>query len=147
LTIVQGAADVRVHAAGAVDLAHPVVGVGPDAKAVEGVDEDAGEMPGIRGVAVAGRVRHVRERHAHRALDCIGGQQSLGVHRVEVVDAIAQLDLATGIAERAGNRVDHDRPAEAADVDRARRCLRVVDDLAAPGRRRDLVSPEHARTR
>jgi hypothetical protein len=141
---VEGGADVSVHGARAIDLAHPVIGIGADAEPVEGLDEDAGEVPRVRGVTVARGIGNVCQRHAHRALDGVGGEQRLGVHRIEVVDAVAQLDLHARVAERAGDGVDHHRPAQAADVDGPRRGLRVVDDLAAGGRRCELVSPEHA---
>ena len=52
--------------------------------------KSAGEMAGVRGVAVAGGVRDVGQRDAHLALDRVGRQQRLGVHRVEVVDPVEE---------------------------------------------------------
>ena len=140
---VEGGADVRVHLPGRVDVAHPVVAVGLDAEAREGVDEDPREVSGVRGVAIAGRVGHVGERTAHLALDRIRRQQRLRVHRVQVVDAVQELRLEAAGAQRPGDHVEDDRPAEAADVDGPGRRLRVVDDLRSLDTRRQLVSPVH----
>jgi hypothetical protein len=52
---------------------------------------DLGMVPGVGGMAVAGLVRDVGQRPAHLALDGVRGQERLGVHRVEVVDAVEQL--------------------------------------------------------
>ena len=104
-----------------------------------------GEMAGVAGVAVAGRVRDVGERPAHLALDGVGRQERLGVHRVEVVDAVQQRRLEAVGAQRPGDDVEDDRAAQAADVDGPRRRLRVVDDLRPADPRRELVRPVHAR--
>ena len=64
-----------------------------DAETGEDVDEDAREVAGVARVAVAGRVGHVGERPAHLALDGVGRQERLGVHRVQVVDAVQQRRL------------------------------------------------------
>ena len=141
---VEGPTDEGVHGARTVDLAHPVIGVGPNAEAVEGVHEDPGEVPGVRVMTVTGGIGHVRQRHAHGALDGIGRQERLGIHRVEIVDAVAELHRDVRPTKRAGNGVDHHRTTQASDVNGARRRLRVVDDLRAGSRRGELVSPEHA---
>ena len=52
-----------------------------------------GVVPRVRGVAVAGLVRDVGERAAHLALDGVGRQERLGVHRVQVVDAVEERRL------------------------------------------------------
>ena len=52
-----------------------------------------GVVAGVRGVAVAGLVGDVGERPAHLALDRVGRQERLGVHRVEVVDAVEERRL------------------------------------------------------
>ena len=52
-----------------------------------------GVVAGVRRVAVAGLVGDVGERPAHLALDRVGGQERLGVHRVEVVDAVQERRL------------------------------------------------------
>ena len=118
---VERGADVSVHGAGPVDLAHPVVGVGPDAEAVEGVDEDLREVARVRRVAVAGRIRDVRKRHAHGALDGVRRQERLGVHRIEVVDPVAQLDRH---ARRRGGRGRWCRPPPGHAGCRRGRCRR-----------------------
>ena len=64
-----------------------------DAEPGEDVDEHAGEVARVARVAVAGRVGHVRQRAAHLALDGVGRQERLGVHRVHVVDAVEQRRL------------------------------------------------------
>ena len=64
-----------------------------DAEARERVDEDAGEMAGVARVAVPGRVGDVRQRATHLAIDGVGRQERLGVHRVEVVDAVEERRL------------------------------------------------------
>ena len=52
--------------------------------------------------------------------------------------------MAVG-AQRAGDDVEDDRAAQAADVDRPRRRLGVVDDLRAADPGREFVRPVHAR--
>ena len=136
-------ADERVHLPGRVDVAHPVVAVRVDAEAGEGVDEDAREVAGVARVAVARRVRDVGEGAAHLALDRVGAQERLGVHGVEVVDAVEQRRLEAARAERPGDHVEDDGAAQAADVDGAARGLRVVDDLRPADGRRQLISPVH----
>ena len=98
----------------------------------------------VRGVAVAGLVGDVGQRPAHLALDRVGRQERLGVHRVEVVDAVQQRRLDAVGAQRAGDDVEDDRPAQAPDVDRPRWRLRVVDDLRAADPGREFVRPVHA---
>ena len=103
-----------------------------------------GEVARVARVAVARRVGHVRQRAAHLALDRVGRQERLGVHRVQVVDAVEQRRLEAVGAQGAGDDVEDDRAAQAADVDRPRRRLGVVDDLRAladPGR--EFVRPVH----
>ena len=74
-------------------LAHPVVAVREDAEPGERVDEALGVVARVRRVPVALLVRDVRERAAHLALDGVGGQERLGVHRVEVVDPVQERGL------------------------------------------------------
>ena len=93
LGAVERGADERVHLPGRVDVAHPVVEVGVDAEAGEDVDERLGVVAGIGRVAVADLVRDVGERATHLALDGVGRQERLGVHRVHVVDAVPQRRL------------------------------------------------------
>ena len=62
------------------------------------------EMARVARVAVAGRVGDVGERPAHLALDRVGRQQRLGVHRVQVIDAVEQRRLVAVGAQRAGDR-------------------------------------------
>ena len=142
---VEGGPDERVHLPGRVDVAHPVVAVGVDAEPGEHVDERLGVVAGVRRVAVAGLVRDVGQRRAHVAVDRIGRQQRLGVHRVDVVDAVEERRLEAAGAQGAGDDVEDDRPAEAADVDGAGRGLGVVDDLRAFDARGEFVRPVHAR--
>ena len=84
----QGAADVSVHFSAGVHLAHPVVAVGGDPELLKGVDEEAREVAGVRGVAVVRRVRDVRERHAKGAFHRVTTQHGLSVHGIEVVDPV-----------------------------------------------------------
>ena len=116
---VERGPDVRIHRPGRVDLAHPVVAIRVDAEARERVDEDPGEMARVAGVAVAGRIGDVRQRPAHLALDRVRRQERLGVHRVEVVDAVQERRLDAGSAQRPGDGVEDDRTTQAADVDGA----------------------------
>ncbi len=102
-----------------------------DAQPGEQVDEDLGVMAGVRGVAVADLVGDVGQRLAHLGRDRVRGQERLGVHRVEVVDAVQQGRRDIVGAQRARDRVEDDRPAQRSDVDRPRRGLRVIDDLGA----------------
>ena len=73
-----------------------------------------GEVAGVARVAVAGRVGDVGQRPAHLALDGVGRQERLGVHRVEVVDAVEERRLDAVGAQGAGDDVEDDRPAQAA---------------------------------
>ena len=66
----------------------------------EGVDEDAGEMPGIARVAIPDRVWHMGERPAHFAFDGVGGQERLGIHRIHVIDPVQQV-VSSPLARRA----------------------------------------------
>ena len=75
-------------------------------------------VAGVRRVAVAGLVGHVGQRPAHLGRHGIRRQERLGVHRVEVVDAVQQRRLDVVGAQRAGDRVEDDRPAQRTDVDR-----------------------------
>ena len=126
-----------------VDVAHPVVAVRVDPEVGEQVDERLGVMARVGGMAVRDLVRDVGQRHAHVAVDRVRRQECLGVHRVEVVDAVQQRRLVPGGSQRPGDDVEDDRPTEAADVDGAGGRLRVVDDLRARDPRRQLVRPVH----
>ena len=64
---VERDADEAVHLAGGVDLAHPVHAVRPDAEALEGVQEQPGEVPRVRVVAVA---RGIRDMGQGRPIAC-----------------------------------------------------------------------------
>ena len=132
--LVEGGPDERVELARRVDVAHPVVAIRDDAEPGECLDEDAREVPGIALVAVARGIRDVGQRTAHLAIDGVRGQERLGVHRVEVVDAVQQGRLDALGPQRPDDRVEDDRPAQAPDMDRAGRRLRVVDDLGAADR-------------
>ena len=116
-----------------------------DAETRERVDEGLRVVPRIGSVAVAGLVGDVRERTAHLALDRVGRQERLGVHRVEVVDPVEQRRLDAVGPEGARDGVEDDRAAQAADMDGARRRLRVVDDLRArvTDPLSELVGPVH----
>src|SRR6478736_5176152 len=70
-------------------------------------------------------------------------QERLCVHRVEIVDAVEERGLDTARTERAGDHVEDDGAAEAADVDGPGRRLRVVDDLRAIHARCELIRPVH----
>jgi hypothetical protein len=133
--------DVAIHRPGRVDVTHPVVAIRLHPEIREQVDEHLRVVSGVRGVPVPDLVGDVGERHAHRALDGVRRQERLGVHRVEVVDAVQQGRGMAGRAQRAGDDVEDDRPAEAPDVDRARWGLRVIDDLRSGDPRRELVRP------
>jgi hypothetical protein len=61
----------------------------------------------------------MRQRPTHLAVDGVWRQKRLCVHRVEVVDAVEVRRVEAVRAERAGDRVDDHRAAQAADVDRA----------------------------
>ena len=140
---IEGGSDVAVHVAGRVDVAHPVVALGHDPEAAERLDEDAREVPGIARVAVAGRVRNVGQRAAHLAVDRVVGQERLGVHRVEVVDAVEQAGFDAAGAKGTPDGVEDDRPAKRADMDGTRRRLAVVDDLRSADAGGELVGPVH----
>ena len=73
-----------------------------DAEARERVDEDLGVVAGVRRVAVALLVGDVGQRAAHLVLDRVGRQERLGVHRVEVVDAVQELGLEAARARARG---------------------------------------------
>ena len=88
-------------------------------------------------------LRHLRERAAHLAVNGVRGQQRLGVHRIQVVHAVQQGRLDTVGAQRAGDDVEDDGAAQAADVHRPGRRLRIVDDLGPDRLLRKLVSPVH----
>ena len=94
-------------------------------------------------MAVPRLVRDMGERGAHVAIDGVGRQERLGVHRVEVVDAIAQRGLEAPGAQGARDDVEDHGAAEAPDMDGPRRGLGVVDDLGALDARRQLVGPVH----
>ena len=108
---IEGRPDEAVHLPRRVDVAHPVVTVGSDPEAVEEVDEDLGVVPGVRRVAVVDLVRDVGQRRPHVALDGIGRQQRLGVHRIHVVDAVQVGRLDAAGAEGPGDDVQDDRAA------------------------------------
>ena len=135
--------DERVHLARRVDVAHPEVAIGSDPELLEGVDEESGEVPGVARVAVAGRVRDVGERATHLAIDRVGRQQRLGVHRIHVVDAVEVRRLDAVRPQGARDRVDDHGAAQAADVDRPRGRLRIVDDLRPADARGKFVGPVH----
>ena len=77
-------------------------------------------MPGVARMAITGRVGHVGERPAHLAIDRVGRQERLGVHRVHVVDAVQQRRLVAVGAQGTSDDVEDDRATEAAHVDRPR---------------------------
>src|SRR5439155_6629924 len=61
--------DERIQRSGGVDVAHPVVPIRVDPQARKRIDEEAREMARVARVAIADRVRHVRQWSAHLALD------------------------------------------------------------------------------
>jgi hypothetical protein len=139
---IQRGADVRIHVARGVVLAHPVVAIRVDAEAGEDVDEALRVVARVRGVAVGLLVGDVGEGAAHRLVHRVGRQERLGVHRVEVIDAVQERGLAPGGAQRPGDHVEDDRPAQAADVHGSGRRLGVVDDLRSGDPRGQLVRPD-----
>ena len=141
--LVERGPDERVHLAGRVDVAHPVVAIRTDAQPGEDVDEDLGVVASVRGVAVRLLVRDVGERPAHRAVDGVGRQERLGVHRVHVVDAVEIGRLEAASAHRPHDDVEENGATKAADVDGPRGGLRVVDDLRAGDAGRKLIGPVH----
>jgi hypothetical protein len=97
---------------GRVDVAHPVVALGLDAEPANvSMKMPAKWRAYERGSRRPGPGRG--QRPAHLALDGVGRQERLGVHRVEVVDAVEERGLEAARAQRAGDRVEDDRPAEA----------------------------------
>ena len=54
-------------------------------------------------------VGDLRERTAHLALDRVGRQERLGIHRVHVVDAVQQRRRHAAIAQGPGDDVEDDR--------------------------------------
>jgi hypothetical protein len=109
----------------------------------EQVDEDLGVVAGVGVVPVGLLVRDVREGPPHLAIDRIGREERLGIHRVEVVDAVQERGRVAGGAQRADDHVEDDRAAEAPHVDGPGRGLGVVDDLRSGDLCRELVSPFH----
>jgi hypothetical protein len=114
-----------------------------DPEAGERLDEDAGEVAGVAGVAVARGIGDVGQRSAHLPLDGVRGEEGLGVHGIHVVDAVQEGGEQAALAEGAADDVEDDRAAEAPDVDGPGRRLRVVDDLRPLDRRGELVRPVH----
>ena len=94
-------------------------------------------------MAIAVGIRHVGQRAAHLALDGIWAQERLGIHRVKVVHAVEERGLEPAGAQGAGDDIQDDRAAKAADVDRPRWGLGVIDDLRSLDACRQLVSPVH----
>ncbi len=135
--------DVGIEVAGRVDVRHPVVAVGSDAEAIERVDEELCEVARVARVAVTDGIGDVGERPAHLPVDCVGREQGLRIHGVHVVDAVEVRRLEPGRAQRPDDDVEDHRPAQAADVHRPRRRLRVVDDLRARDACRELIRPIH----
>ena len=131
---IQRELDIGIHPAGRVQLADPVE-LGLDTERLERAEEDlAHEMAGVVGRAAAFRGRDAAQRCAHVALDGVGGQQRLRVHGVHVVHAVEKGGIDAGLPQRPIDRIVEDDPSQAADVDRARRRLRIVDDLAPRNR-------------
>ena len=97
-------------------------------------------------MAVAGLVGDVGERAAHLALDRVGRQERLGVHRVEVVDAVEERRLDARCARRARvmtSRMTGPRRLPTWTVPDG-----VFESLTTCGpltRRRELVGPVHVR--
>ena len=102
-----------------------------------------GVVTGIGGVAVAGLVRDGRQGRAHVAIHRVGRQERLRIHRIHVVDPVDQGRGDAVGTQRSHDHVEDDGPAEAPDVDGARRGLAVVDDLGAGHPRRQLIRPVH----
>ena len=61
----------------------------------------------------------MRERYAHVLLDRVGREQRLRVHRIEVFDPVAELDLGPVLGDGATDRVVQHDTAQAADVNGA----------------------------
>ena len=76
-------------------------------------------MSGVVRVRAAFRRRDVGQWDAHVLLDRVGRQQRLRIHRVEILDAVAELDFVTVLGNRAADRVVQHDAAQAAHVDRA----------------------------
>ena len=105
----------------------------------------AGEVARVVRVAVAGRGGHVGQRHAHVALDRVGRQQRLGVHRVEVVDAVEErrlVPLARSARAMASRTTGPRRLPTWTVPDGVFESLTTCGPLT---RGRELVRPVHAR--
>ena len=77
------------------------------------------EVARVVGMRRAGRRGHVGQRHAHVLLDRVGRQQRLRIHRVEVLDAVAELDLRAVLGDGAADGVVQHDAAQAADMNGA----------------------------
>ena len=90
-----------------------------DAQVGERLEEERREMAGIVGMRRTLRRGDVGKRDAHVLLDRIGRQQRLRVHGVEILNAVAELDLRAMLRDRAPDRVVQHDAAQAAHVNGA----------------------------
>ena len=90
-----------------------------DAQIGERLEEERREVSGVVRVGRTIGRRDVGQRDAHVLLDRVGRQQRLRIHGVEVLDAVAELDLRAVLRDRAADRVVQHDAAQAADVNGA----------------------------
>ncbi len=133
--------DVGVHVPGRIALAHPIE-LGLDPQALERLEEQTGEVARVVGRVAPRGGGHVREGPAHGRLDGIGRQQGLGVHGVQVLDAVTERDVQAAFRDGAADGIVEHHAAQAAHVDGARGSLGIVDDLRPIDGRGKLVGPE-----
>ncbi len=90
-----------------------------DAQVGKGLEEERREVARIAGMRRTRRRRHVGKRDAHVLLDRVGRQQRLRVHGVQVLDAVAELDLSAVLGHGAPDGVMQHDAAQAAHMDGA----------------------------
>ena len=140
---VQRELDVRIHPARGVELADPVELRG-DTERLEGPEEDLPyEVPGVVGRAATFRRGHAGKWRTHVAVDGIGCELGLGVHRVHVVDAVEERRGHTRCLQRAMDGVVEYDPTQRSDMDRPRRGFGIVDDLRSADGSGEFVGPIH----
>jgi hypothetical protein len=83
----------------------------------------------------------VGEWTTHLSLDGVRRQERLGIHGIEVVDAVEVGRVHAAGTQGPDDDVEDDRTTEASDVDRPRGCLAVVDDLRTRDAGRQIIGP------
>jgi hypothetical protein len=90
-----------------------------DAQISKGLEKERREMSGVVGVWRPVRRRDVRQWDAHVLLDGVGCKERLRIHRVEILDAVAELHVRATLGYGSSHGIVQHDAAQATDMNGA----------------------------